>query len=62
MNLIATLLMELLGMAPTLVQDVEGTISALHSSPDAAAKALQISQGIDHLVEHVQPLLKSVGK
>lgn len=60
--MLTTLLLELLGLAPTLVADVEKTISELHASPDAAAKAQAVSEGIDHLVQNVQPLLSQVGK
>lgn len=56
------MLLELLGMAPSLVADVEGTIARLHASPDAAAKAQAVSDGLAHLTSNLQPLLSQVGK
>lgn len=60
--MLVTLLLELLSMAPTLVADVEGTVTALHGAPDAAAKATAIAAGIDHLATNVAPALKAVGQ
>lgn len=60
--MILQLLLELLGMAPQLIQDGEQVVNHLNAAPNAAAKAQAVAAGIDHLVATVAPALGSVGK
>jgi len=62
MNTILQLLLELISLAPSLVQDGETVYNQLHASPDAAAKAQAVATGIQHIVTTVQPVLGKVGQ